>query len=110
MTTTSKSISEQTITLLKLCQQLQSDKDGIGRPSPDKAAVGAGEAFDSFARQIQQACVYASMTDRLLVMQSRLAEIGRRLEQQGRVEIHAGEEYAEAALNWLASTAGEEAP
>lgn len=55
MTTISKSISEQTIALLTLCQQLQSDKDGIRRPSPDKAVVGVGEAFDSFARQIQQA-------------------------------------------------------
>ena len=63
------------------------------------------EVFDSFARQIQHACMYASMTDRLLAMQSRLAEVGRRLEKQGRIEVHAEENYAEAALNWLASKA-----
>ena len=103
------SISEQTIALLTLCQQLQFDKDGIRRPSPDKAAVGVDEAFESFARQIQKAFMYASMTGRLLAMQGRLAEIGMRLEQQGRVEIHAGEGYAEATLNWLASTAGNKA-
>lgn len=110
MTITSKSISEQIIALMTLCQQLQSDKDGVRRLPPDKAAVGVPEeVFDSFARQIQHACMYASMTDRLLAMQSRLAEVGRRLEKQSRIEVHAEENYAEAALNWFASKAGDEA-
>ncbi|EPK6600553.1 hypothetical protein WJF79_004250 [Klebsiella pneumoniae] len=57
------SVSEQMIALLTRCLQLQSEKDGISRPLPDKAPVGLSDTFDDFARQIHQACLYASMAD-----------------------------------------------
>lgn len=94
------------IQLLTLCQQLQSEQDGIRRPEPGHAGVAADETLDDFAQQIQTACVYASMTDRLLAMQARLADLGRQLESRRLVEVPAGCDYADAALGWLSAQAG----
>ena len=60
MSDNNNSVSHQTIELLTRCLQLQSEKDGIQRPTPDKALVGV--PFDDFTRQIHQACLYAAMT------------------------------------------------
>ncbi|HHW3988811.1 TPA: hypothetical protein ACTW1J_005013 [Raoultella planticola] len=98
------SVSEQMTALLTRCLQLQSEKDGIQRPTPDKALVGV--PVDDFTRQIHQACLYASMTDSLLALQSRLADTGRQLEQQGQLHVEYGESYAAAALAWLERSAG----
>ena len=100
------SVSHQTIELLTLCLQLQSEKDGISRPLPDKAPVGLSDTFDDFARQIHQACLYASMTDSLLALQSRLADTGRKLEQDGQLRVEDGDSYATAALAWLERSTG----
>lgn len=83
MSDNNNSVSHQTIELLTRCLQLQSEKDGIQRPTPDKALVGV--PVDDFTRQIHQACLYASMTDSLLALQNRLADTGRQLEQQGQI-------------------------
>lgn len=99
MSDNNNSVALQTIELLTRCLELQSEKDGIQRPTPDKALVGA--PFDDFTHQIQQACQYASMTDSLLALQNRLADTGRQLEQQGQIHVEAGENYAVAAVAWL---------
>lgn len=100
------SVSEQMIALLTRCLQLQSEKDGISRPLPDKAPVGLSDTFDDFARQIHQACLYASMADSLLALQGRLADAGRQLEQRGQLHVEYGDSYAAAALAWLERTTG----
>lgn len=100
------SVSEQMIALLTRCLQLQSEKDGIPRPLPDKAPVGLSDTFDDFARQIHQACLYASMTDSLLALQNRLADTGRQLEQHGQLRVEDGDSYAAAALAWLERSTG----
>lgn len=110
MKASQKSISQQSIDLLRHCQHLQSEQDGIRRPEPGKVNVAADETLDDFAQQIQTACVYASMTDRLLAMQARLADLGRQLESRGQVEVPVGHDYADAALDWLSGQAGTPAP
>lgn len=102
--------SAQILALLSLCQQLQSEKDGIRRPEPGKPGVAADETLDDFAQQIQTACVYASMTDRLLAMKDRLTDFGRQLESRELVEVPVGRDYADAALDWLSAQAGTPAP
>ena len=106
MSDNNNSVSHQTIELLTRCLQLQSEKDGIQRPTPDKALVGV--PVDDFTRQIHQACLYASMTDSLLALQNRLADTGRQLEQQGQIHVDAGENYAVAAVAWLERLTGTE--
>ncbi|QQK74124.1 hypothetical protein HG702_22750 (plasmid) [Pectobacterium versatile] len=96
------SLSQQGISLLLLCQQLQSEKDGIKRPSPFKVGVQADEELDDFARQIQNVCVSLSQLDNLLVMQRQLADLGRQLEQAGKLTVSAGDSYADTAIAWFA--------
>ncbi|MDX6917779.1 hypothetical protein R9X49_22035 [Pectobacterium carotovorum] len=96
------SLSQQGINLLLLCQQLQSDKDGIKRPLPFRAGVNADEELDAFARQIQSVCISLSQLDNLLAMQRQLADFGRQLELTGKLKVTAGESYADAAMTWLA--------
>lgn len=95
------SISQQGISLLILCQQLQSEKDGIKRPLPFKVGVQADEELDDFARQIQSVCLSLSQLDNLLVMQRQLADLGRQLEQAGKLTVTAGESYADTAIAWF---------
>ena len=104
MSDNNNSVSHQTIELLTRCLQLQSEKDGIQRPTPDKALVGM--PVDDFTRQNHQACLYASMTDSLLALQSRLADTGRKLEQDGQLRVEDGDSYATAALAWLERSTG----
>ncbi|HEY2452391.1 MAG TPA: hypothetical protein VGI71_07180 [Scandinavium sp.] len=105
MTTSDKSLSQQIIALLRHCQHLQSEQDGIRRPEPGKGGVAADETLDEFAQQIQTACVYALMTDRLLAMQARLADLGRQLESRRQIEVPVGGDYADAVLDWLSAQA-----
>lgn len=95
------SLSQQGISLLLLCQQLQSEKDGIKRPLPFKVGVQVDEELDDFARQIQSVCLSLSQLDNLLVMQRQLADLGRQLEQAGKLTVTAGESYADTAIAWF---------
>lgn len=96
------SLSQQGISLLLRCQQLQSEKDGIKRPQPFTAGVQADEELDDFARQIQDVCLYVVQLDNLLAMQRQLVELGRQLEQTGKIAVPAGDSYADAAMAWFA--------
>lgn len=89
------------VALLILCQQLQSDKDGITRPDPRVAGVGAAETYDDFSHRIQQACVTVSQLSRLQQLESDLSTAGMALERQGCLQVGVGESYARAALNYL---------
>lgn len=91
------------IELLTLCQQLQSEKDGLKRPAPRRPGVAADEVMDGFAQRVQQSCVYAASLDPLLALQSRLADVGRRLEEQGRLHTDVGDNHA---LAWMERQAG----
>lgn len=97
-----QSVAQHGISLLLLCQQLQSEKDGIKRPLPLNLGVQADEELDDFARQIQNVCVSLAQLDNLLAMQRQLADHGRQLEQSGNITVTAGNSYADAALAWLA--------
>lgn len=97
---------EELIALLTLCQQLQSDKDGLKRPAPRQAGVAADEVLDSFGQRILLSCAYAASLDTLLALQSRLADVGRQLETQGQIRTEVGEDYALAALEWFERLTG----
>ncbi|MEW5562025.1 hypothetical protein AB1287_17565 [Enterobacter asburiae] len=97
---------EELIELLTLCQQLQSDKDGLKRPAPRRAGVMADEVLDTFAQSILHSCAYAALLDQLLVQQSRLSDVGRQLETQGQLRTEVGDDYALAALEWLERLTG----
>ena len=84
--------------LLSLCQKLQSDIDGIDRP--DLFSVYKSKTLDQFAQDIGEAAMYHSMLLKLIPMQERLSEIGKKLEDCGHIKLNLGDSYAEAALTY----------
>ncbi|MEL0579093.1 hypothetical protein AACK17_11095 [Pectobacterium punjabense] len=82
------------ITLLKLCQKLQSEKDGRERP-----ALGTySRDEDAFADRIRSACGHALQLRRLLPMATTLSAIGAEMERRGEISVLPGEDYAQKAL------------
>lgn len=87
------------IELLVLCQQLQSEKDGIVRPEPgehDKT-----KTLDDFAVDVDRAISNMTLLRRLVPMMLQLDEIGRKLEASGQLSVRVGEDYSVAALKFL---------
>jgi len=86
--------ADDVIALLKLCQQLQSEKDG--RERPEHGAYSRDE--DEFADRIRTACRHALHLRRLLPMTTTLSAIGAEMEHRGEISLLPGEDYALKAL------------
>ncbi|MGC0155230.1 hypothetical protein ACPRNU_22450 [Chromobacterium vaccinii] len=87
---------ERGIELLKLCQKLQSEADGVDRPDP--FVINKTKTLDQFAQDIGTAITNMSALYKFFPMSLRLAELGRKLEAEGKVEVDFGGDYAEAAV------------
>lgn len=86
--------ADDIIDLLKLCQQLQSEKDGRERPDP--GAYSRDD--DSFADRIRSACGHALQLRQLLPVSTTLSLIGAEMERRGEISVLPGEDYAQKAL------------
>jgi len=86
--------ADDIIGLLKLCQQLQSEKDGRERPEP--GAYSRDE--DAFTDRIRTACGHALQLRRLLPVMTTLSAIGTEMERRGEISVLPGEDYAQKAL------------
>ena len=91
------SITDDIVALLKHCQALQSEKDGVTRPAP--GAYTREE--DPFADRIRQAIGYTRQLQHLLSMAQQLSALGMELERQGKIQVGVGEDYAQQALGYL---------
>lgn len=99
---------ERGIELLKLCQTLQSEKDGIERPG--FGAIDPSKSLDGFARDVQASIVNMSTLYKLYPLHETLADIGRRLAGSGKISVAPGDSYADAALDYLGSLCPPETP
>ncbi|PNF13566.1 hypothetical protein A6J71_00625 [Enterobacter cancerogenus] len=86
--------ADDVIALLKLCQQLQSEKDGRERPAPWTYSRDE----DEFADRIRSACGHALQLRRLLPVALTLSAIGAEMERRGEISVLPGEDYAQKAL------------
>nr|WP_205246313.1 hypothetical protein [Enterobacter sp. Acro-832] len=87
--------ADDIIALLKLCQQLQSEKDGRERPAPGTYSRNE----DEFADRIRSACGHALQLRRLLPMTTTLSAISAGMERRrGEISLLPGEDYAQKAL------------
>lgn len=89
--------ADDIIGLLKLCQQLQSEKDGRKRPDP--GVYSRDE--DAFADRIRSACGHALQLRRLLPIATILSSIGAEMERRGEISVLPGEDYGQKALAQL---------
>lgn len=90
--------ADDIIGLLKLCQQLQSEKDGRERPEP--GAYSRDE--DAFADRIRTACGHALQLRQLLPAMTTLSALGAEMERRGEITLFPGEDCAQKALVRLA--------
>ncbi|HBM2606237.1 TPA: hypothetical protein LUX78_004100 [Enterobacter hormaechei subsp. xiangfangensis] len=90
-------VADDIIGLLKLCQQLQSEKDGRERPAPGTYSRNE----DEFADRIRSACGHALQLRRLLPVMTTLSAIGAGMERRGEISVLPGEDYAQKALECL---------
>lgn len=87
-------VANEMVALLTLCQQLQSEKDGIERPAPGTYSRDE----DEFADRIRVACGHALQLRQLLPMMTTLGAIGTEMERRGEISLLPGEDYAQKAL------------
>lgn len=87
------------IELLKLCQTLQSEKDGVDRL--EFGAMDRSKALDGFAEDIHAAILNMGALYKLYPMLETLADIGQRLAGSGKISVAPGDSYADAALDYL---------
>jgi len=99
---------EQGVELLKLCQQLQSEKDGVDRPEP--GVIDRTKTLDEFAIRVSESVTYMTSLYTLLPLKMRLANLGRELEKQGKIRADFGDDYAQAALEYVLAEHGVSAP
>lgn len=92
------------VELLTLCQQLQSEKDGVDRPAPFE--INKTKTRDQFAHDIGQAITNMTALRQLVPMVERLADIGRQLEKSGRIAVDSGEDYSQKTLDFFAAEFG----
>nr|HDC4297906.1 hypothetical protein [Enterobacter hormaechei] len=97
MTEPHVTIADDIVALLKHCLVLQSEKEGVTRPSPE--AYSREE--DLFADRIRQAIGYTRQLQHLLPMAQQLSALGRELERQGKIRVGVGEDYARQALAYV---------
>ena len=87
---------ERGIELLKLCQRLQSEKDGVVRPEP--LVIDKSKCLDQFAKDIEASINNMSALYKLIPMMTTLSELGRKLHEEGKIEVDYGEEFSQKAL------------
>lgn len=89
--------ADEIVALLTLCLQLQSEKEGVIRPAPEKY----NRDDDPFADRIRMAIGYARQLQHLLPMAQQLNVLGVALEQRGKIRVGVGEDYAQLALAYV---------
>lgn len=95
---------ERGIELLRLCQKLQCEKDGIDRPDPfvfDKT-----KTLDQFAQDIGQAITNMAALHKLMPMMGQLSELGRTLHAAGKITVNNGDEFSQKALEFFEAEIG----
>lgn len=95
---------ERGIELLELCNELQTEKDGVNRPKLFE--IDKSKTLDQFAMDISQAATNMSSLHMLFPMMNDLAELGRKLESESKIEVDVGDSLSIAALNYLLTENG----
>ncbi len=90
--------------LLKLCQQLQSEKDGVNRPEP--FVIDKTKTLDQFAMDIGTACTNMVALHKLIPMMLQLTELGRKLEAEKKLTVDYGDDYSIAAIKFIRAEHG----
>ncbi|MGC8213089.1 hypothetical protein [Ralstonia pseudosolanacearum] len=95
---------ERGIELLTLCQELQSEKDGVDRPEP--LLIDKAKTNDQFAQDISTAITNMSALNKLIPQMVHLGKLGQKLAAEGKIEVDYGDDYSGAALRFFLAEHG----
>lgn len=95
---------ERGVELLELCNELQTEKDGVNRPKLFE--IDKSKTLDQFAMDVSQAATNMSSLYMLFPIMNDLAALGRKLESEGKIEVNVGDNLSRAALNYLLTENG----
>lgn len=87
--------------LLVLCDDLQTEKDGVNRPRFGDHSIDRSKVLDQFARDISKSSTYVMSLYKLIPMMNDLAALGRKLEAKGKIQVEGGDDYSRAALDFF---------
>jgi len=87
------------IELLWLCQDLQSEKDGVHRPKHQ--VIDKNKTLDQFAQDISHAAVNMGSLNELLPMMNSLSKLGQKLVSEGKIKAKPFDNYSKLALDFL---------
>lgn len=102
MTEPHVAIADDVVALLKHCQVLQSEKEGMTRPAPGAYS----REHEPFADRIRQAIGYTRHLQYLVPLSQQLSALGMELERQGKIQVGDGEDYARQALAYVVASGG----
>jgi hypothetical protein len=91
-----ESAIDRGVELLRMCRHLQEQCGAVDRPAPDP--TDTPKVLESIWDSIT---ILEAALRKLLPMQQRLAEVGRELERQGRLNVEDGDDYSVLALEHL---------
>jgi hypothetical protein len=92
------------VELLEQCHQLQTEKDGVNRPKLFE--IDKSKTLDQFAMDVSQAATNMNSLYMLFPMMNDLAELGRKLESEGKIEVTVGDSLSRSALDYLLNENG----
>lgn len=91
---------QRSIDLLALCQALQSEKDGVDRPTPGR--IDKTKTLDQFAQDIDHGITILALVQMYRGLEKRLRAFA--LAHPELVEVGIGDSYSESTLDWLERT------
>ena len=92
------------VELLAQCNQLQTEKDGVNRP--ELFEIDKSKTLDQFAMDVSQAATNMNSLYMLFPMMNDLAELGRKLDSEGKINVSCGDSLSRAALDYLLNENG----
>ena len=96
---------DRCLALLQRVSDEQSKRDGIDRPKVGQFTTHQ----DQFTQDINLAATQISVLRKLMPMHIRLTALGRKLYAEGKINLDWGDDFAEAALDYVLAQHGIEA-
>lgn len=88
--------------LLSELLAFKSREDGVPRSAV--GMLGPKEGYDQFAKDVQEVALLILAAQQAVPLMSRLADVGRSLEDGGKLTVAYGESYSVKALDHLLQT------
>jgi hypothetical protein len=78
--------------------EMRNSQDGVNRP--EIFEIDKTKTIDKLSTDVEEVALYLKMLNKLMPMREQLSAIGKKLEKEGKVKMHIGDNYSEVALDY----------